>query len=455
MKHLKTKMALAFLLGSFLFVSSCKKHDSDDNNNNPGGGNNSTLADRLKDTALLYSRDIYLWYNQIPANFNARSYADLNKEMEAIRTYSTEPGFSAPVDRWSFAIKQSEWDDISSGVAKDFGLNIFFRAEGDLRVRIVEKASPAGLAGIRRGWRITKINGNTNITTGNATFIVNAVYYSNSVDLTLQKPDGNSVNVTLNAGSYQEHPVMLDTVYNVGANKAGYVVYNSFLGDSSETVNEFNRVFSKFATQGVNDVIIDLRYNGGGYVVFQNEIANYLVSNAGNGGLMMKQEYNDKYSQYNSSINFNKKGSLNLTRLFFIVSNNTASASELLINNLKPYADVYLIGPDRTYGKPVGYFNIPVGDWYIFPVSSRTTNKNGQGNYFDGFALNSTVADGLDKDWGDVDESCLASALKFIGTGAFRAQVSEEPYIIDPRVKSANERISAPAFKGLIDQRKF
>src|SRR5215212_2495287 len=107
------------------FLSSCKKNDVQ-NNLNPT--TTVSAADKLKDSALDYSKDIYLWYNQIPSTFNARSYADLDKLMTGIRQYSTEAGFSAPVDRWSFAIKQAEWDDVSSGISGDFGLNVFFRA---------------------------------------------------------------------------------------------------------------------------------------------------------------------------------------------------------------------------------------------------------------------------------------------------------------------------------------
>ena len=127
----------------------------------------------------------------------------------------------------------------------------------------------------------------------------------------------------------------------------------------------------------------------------------------------------------------------------------------VLINNLKPYAQVVLVGPSRTYGKPVGDFNIPVGDWDIFPVSSRTTNKNQEGNYFDGFALNNTVADGLDKDWGDITETCLASVMKYIGTGAFRMALPEEPYVESPAVTAANKRISSQSFKGMVTSVKF
>lgn len=223
-------------------------------------------------------------------------------------------------------------------------------------------------------------------------------------------------------------------------------------GISTKTYSEFQRIFNRFASQGITDLIVDLRYNGGGYVTVQEKLANYLVLNAGNGGTMMKQQYNDKYTQYNETTNFKKAGSLNLNRIFFIVSNNTASASELLINNLKPYVDVKLVGPSKTYGKPVGYFNIPVGnDWYIFPVSFRTINKNGEGSYFNGMALDAQAADGLDKDWGDLNESLLATAVRYITTGSARLATSSVPYSENPEVINGNAILSTPFFKGTVD----
>jgi hypothetical protein len=146
-----------------------------------------------------------------------------------------------------------------------------------------------------------------------------------------------------------------------------------------------------------------------------------------NGNVMMKQTYNAKNSNQNLTTLFRKQGSVNLDRLYFIVSKATASASELLINNLKPYMNVQLVG-NTTYGKPVGFYPIPVGDWYIFPVSFRTTNRNGEGNYFSGLNVNSRVADGLDKDWGDVTESCLANVIRNITSGSYRSAGPETPF---------------------------
>ncbi len=438
-------------LGAMLavFFVSCKK----DKDAAPPNPDNPTAEDKLKDSVLLYAKDIYLWYKNIPNNFDARSYDGPNEIMEAIRKYSTEPGFSSAVDRWSFAVTKAEWDGVSGGIAGDFGMGVFFLTNSDLRVSYVERESPAGKAGIRRSWRIKSINGSTNITPNNANAIIAAVYQSTSTAFVFTKPGGEDVNITLNAAGYKEHPIFLDSVYTVSGKKTGYLVFNSFLGDTTEIYNEFTRVFNRFGTAGVQDVIVDLRYNGGGYVSVQNVLANWLAPTAANGGVMEVEQFNDKYSTFNETIEFAKKGSLNLNRLFVIVSQNTASASELLINSLKPYMDVQLIGPSNTHGKPVGFFPIPVEDWYIFPVSFRTVNKNGEGNYFNGIALNKQAGDGLDKDWGDVNENCLKTALNFISSGSYarmEARTQTETKSLDPAVQTGNTDLGKFRFKGSV-----
>ena len=460
--------SLPFLLAGLLFFAACKK-DKDliavSPPPNPAGGSGGSVTTSpllFKDSVLLFTKDIYLWNTQIPADFNAQSYADPAAIMTGIRPYSMEPGFSSAVDKWSFAMKKTEWDQISGGLgtlstttgAGDFGLSVFFKAEGDLRVRLVEPYAPAGQAGIRRSWRITSINGNSNMTTANAEFIVNAVYKSSNSSFTFQKPDGNSVTMSLSAGHYAEKQVYLDTVYNIGGKKIGYLVFNSFLGNTNNISSEFQRVFSRFASEQVTEVVVDLRYNGGGYVSLAEQLGNYLVKSAASGSLMMKQMYNSQNAQNNETINFHKAGSLNLDDIYFIVGKGTASASELLINNLKPYMDVKLIGPTATHGKPVGFFPIPVGDWYIFPVSFRTVNKNGEGNYFNGIPVNAAIADGLDKDWGDPNEASLASAFRNITSGNYRTDNNEAPYQQSGAVTLGNEKLDAPLLKIAIGKSK-
>lgn len=453
--NLQKLMAFAAVLA--VSFTACKKEESITQNNPSPTPTTPTAsaADIQKDSTLAYTRVIYLWNDKIPATFNARSYADPGAIMTAIRQYSIEPNFSSAVDRWSFAVDQKQWNNISAGISEDFGLNVFFLQDSDLRVRAVEKSSPAGIAGVKRGWRITKINGSENITTANASNIVQNVYQSASTQFTFQKPDGSSVNLTLNAASYKDNPVVLDSVYVAGGKKVGYFVFSSFLGDTAAVYNSLSRAFNKFSSEGVQDMVVDLRYNGGGYVSIAKKLANYLVPSSGNGNVMMTQKFNQKYAGYNSTDHFKKIGALNLSRIIFIVSSGTASASELLINSLKPYMEVMLVGPSKTHGKPVGYFPIPVGDWYILPVSFLTVNKSGDGHYYNGMQLNAQVGDGLDKDWGDVSETAFKSTLNFIATGAFRmaspggsASAQQSRSVI-----AGNEALNNMDFKGAIDVR--
>src|SRR5690606_29442127 len=153
----------------------------------------------------------------------------------------------------------------------------------------------------------------------------------------LQRPDGSVTDITLTAAEYQETPLYLDTVYTVGARRVGYLVLNSFLGNQASIINRLAVVFNDFVLSGVTDMVVDLRYNGGGYVSLHRALANYLVPPALNGSVMMSQEYNADHASENETYFFEKMGTLDISNVYFIVSDNTASASELLINNLVPY----------------------------------------------------------------------------------------------------------------------
>jgi len=448
---------LYIFICAMVFFSSCKKDRVDVAALPLTNGGSPAIAspELVKDTALMVSRDVYLWNTQIPATLNARDYTDPAAIMKSIQPFSMEAGFGAPVDKWSFAMKKTEWDQMSGGIgsllsgtgdAGDFGLFVFFRTEGDLRVRLVEPNSPAGLAGIKRGWRITQINGNSNISTAGSSSIVNSVYYSPVTSFVFTRPDGSSVSLTLNATHYAEKPVLMDTVYHMGAQKIGYLLFNSFLGNTAQISAEFQRLFSKFASQQVTDVVVDLRYNGGGYVSLAEKLANYLVPAGANGGVMMKQQYNSQNSSNNVTSYIAKTGALQLSKVYFIVTKSTASASELLINSLKPWMDVKLVGPSATHGKPVGFYPISAGDWYVFPVSFKTINKNGEGNYYNGLPVNAAVADGLDKDWGDVNESCLAAAIRNITTGAYY-RGEQQTYLPSPEIMKSNSVLDEPFIK--------
>jgi carboxyl-terminal processing protease len=179
--------------------------------------NHDVVSREIKnDTAVTYARDIYLWYNNIPATFDAHGFSDPNGVMEGIRAFSAEPGFTTPVDRWSFAMLKADWQKLSAGIGGDFGMNVFFFTTNDLRVSYVERESPAGKAGIRRSWHIKQINGNGNITSSNAADIIKAVYQSTTGTFLFGRPNGVDTTITLKAASYKEHPLLFDSVYTTG-----------------------------------------------------------------------------------------------------------------------------------------------------------------------------------------------------------------------------------------------
>ncbi len=435
------KLTFYTLLLLCLAATACKKNK-----------NNKSTDQLVKDTTLSYARDIYIWYKNIPASLNAQSFADPDQIMKGIRPYSTEPGFTAPVDRWSFAMLQSEWNKVSSGIEADFGMRVFFRTSTDLRVASVDKNGTAGQAAIKRGWRINAINGVAINDTSQSTFIVNTVYYSPTTRFNFTLPDNSTREITLNSQVFTNNPFLLDSVYTYGSNKIGYFVLNSFLGDTNQVRTDFNRVFNRFTAAGVTDLVIDLRYNGGGFVSLAEYMLNFIVPASGNGQTMLTYSFNDKYTRFNSTLTYNKRGNLNLNRVFFIVSKQSASASEMAINSIKPFLDVKLVGPSNTTGKPVGFYPIPVGNWYMFPVSFRTINRNNEANYFNGFAPDHIAADGLDKNWGDVDESCLSKAIRYITTGSWARVAPTDQTLVNEQLRliPSNSKLDLPAFKGMV-----
>lgn len=442
------KSLLTCCICAVFIIAACRKTD------------NPEISRRNIQTAVEYTNEIYLWNDQLKqkADMRASRFSNLEEMMDYIQGFSFETSANRNVDEWSFAIKKSEWDDISQGIAGDFGLGVFFMSDKDLRVKSVERLSPAGKAGITRGWQITKINDITDINSSDATIkkIVAAIFSSKSAKITFKKPDGSSQEYTLNAATYNEQPMQLDTVYNTNVGKVGYMVYNSFLGDSADVVNNYKRVFSKFSTAGISNLIVDLRYNGGGYVWMQELLTNYLVNNsaAGTGKIMYSENFNRDYSDWDTTIYFNKQGPLNLSTLYIITSGGTASASELLINSLKPYMTVKTVG-SNTEGKAVGFFPIEIkgSGWYIFPVSFRSLNSNKEGNYFDGIKPTKTAADGLDRNWGDRNETSLAAALADMGAGTMaRMAITAEA----PVTPVANNKflVKPGAVRGAIENRR-
>ena len=156
---------------------------------------------------------------------------------------------------------------------------------------------------------------------------------------------------------------------------------------------------------------------------------------------------------------FAKRGSLNgLTRVYFIVTGGTASASELLINNLKPVIDVKLIGK-KTYGKPVGFFSIRIDKNDLYIPQFETKNQLNQGGYFDGMPVDKDIFDDVTKDFGDPAEKLLAQALYYSANGNFSALLKDNAISsTSPLSKTRVEDLSGKMdheFKGMVETRKL
>lgn len=404
-----SKFAIVGLVAFGGLAVSCKQNDLNPQTSTTIPSTGLATAD-IRDSLWAYMQDVYLWYDKLPTTFNPRNYSSPESEMNALRAYQ-------PLDQWSFVEKAADFNSyFSDGETKDFGFWIKFDANNDLRVRYVYAQSPAGKAGIERGWKITSIDGKS-IASLSDDAIVSAFYDATSTTFGFQKSDGSSVSVPLTTATYTLNTVLYTNTYDVAGKKAGYLVFNSFTGAPSQ--NELKAALTQFETAGISELIVDLRYNGGGDVDTQTMLANALApASVTRSSVMFSYQHNQKLAQWNETTRFSKTGTLNLSRIFFITTSSSASASELLINNLKPYLDVKTIG-STTHGKPVGMYGFEVMDYVIGPVAFKTVNAKNEGDYYDGIPVDAAVADGLDKNWGNPLENCLATALNYIQTGSF------------------------------------
>ncbi|MEJ6980376.1 S41 family peptidase [Pedobacter sp. P351] len=408
-----SRHSLQFFIIGFTFLSvsftACKKNRGAD------------IEYNVLDSAYLYTRDIYLWAEKLPAPsvFKPRTSPDIYALMERVRGYQ-------PLDKWSFAETKEETKQTLEGSSDDFGFLVKFVPGNNTEIRVtyVYSNSSAGITGVKRTWRVNKINGRViNRSVPADLDYINDVFFGSpkSAQFEFIRPNGTVTVETLQKTSYKLNTVLYSSVYIKGDRKIGYFVFNEF--SEATSVLELLNTIGGFENQGVNEIIVDLRYNRGGFVSTQDTLANMLAPKSVGRAqkVMYTYVYNSKYTSWNESYKFYKTGSLDLSRIVFIVSPSSASASELLINNLRPVMSVKLIGDTRTYGKPVGFFPIPVFEYNIFPVSFKTANSNGEADFFAGFPVDKNVADDLVHDFGDENEANLKEALFYLSNNSFSA----------------------------------
>jgi hypothetical protein len=195
----------------------------------------------------------------------------------------------------------------------------------------------------------------------------------------------------------------------------GYIFFRNFVEPSFAALDA---AFVSLGAERIDDLILDLRYNGGGLVNVAQHLASYIGGVRTEGQIFGEYFHNDKQAALNRILRFEKKPAVApLDRLIVITTGWSASASELVINGLRPFMPVIIIG-DRTYGKPVGQGVFTFCDKALAPVAFVLRNANGEGDFFGGFAPTCAAADDLDFQIGDPNEASLNEALVFAGTDA-------------------------------------
>ena len=249
--------------------------------------------------------------------------------------------------------------------------------------------------------------------------------------------------LSLTTAEFAENPNFMHKVIDLPGNrKLGYYVYNFFAtGPTSSSItynNQMDAVFTEFKNAGVTDLVLDLRYNSGGAEGATINLASLIGNNVNNTKVFTRREYNPQVQaalikEYGNSIvirNFENKtqniGSLSNNRVYILTSGRTASASELLINGLKPFMDVFLIG-DVTVGKNVGSISLYEEDderntWGMQPIVVKSYNSLNQSEYSDGFEPNVEDLDNrlILYPLGDEDEALLSLAIDHITGGGAR-----------------------------------
>ena len=400
----------------------------------------------LRDSVYAYSKDIYLWSDNLPsaAIFKPLSYPTADSIMRKVRTYS--PFVNGRYqDRWSFVIDKKTWDNVVSGNSSDTGAEYGFVSDTDLRVKLVYSQSSAGTQGVKRGWKALKFNG-IDATRANVDKL-NTELGKASQTVVFQKPDGTQQTITMTSAAYKSDYVMNPKVFLINGNNVGYFVFDSFLGANSgqDTKNELDKVFADFKAKNVTELVFDMRYNGGGYGLVSSHLGSLIAPTSAIDKVFASAVHNKKYSQYNKTDKFKSlANSLKLSRVSIIVTKGTASASEELINGLKPVMNVKLIG-STTHGKPVGYYALPVMSSYVFPVALKNVNSAGFDDFYQGFTVDKVQTDDITRDLGDPAEACLKTALDYIKTGVLQSSPSASR--MSAELQNANDKITKERLK--------
>ena len=393
MKNIKFTYVV-LLLVSLTFFTSCEKSDN-------------YMASENDEIHLFIWRamnNYYLWQQNVPDLSDTRftnisqlytEYSNFSSPRDLFESLRYQPGV---IDRFSWIVDdyvalENSFQGINLSNGMEFGL---VRYASDATkvfgyVRYVISGSDAAAQNIARGMLFTEVDG-VQLTESNyrdLLFDDNTNYTISLAEFNDGNPVTISTSINLSKTQLQENPVAIVKTIDEGSNKIGYLLYNQF---SSSFDGELNAAFANFQSENITDLIIDLRYNGGGSVTTASYLG-AMVTGQFNGQLYSKEQWNSKVMNAldasvfennftNQIINKDQNqniilqepiNSLNLNRVYFITSGSSASASELVMNSLSSYIDVSSVGK-KTIGKVQGSVTLYDSDNYTRTGENLASN---------------------------------------------------------------------------------
>jgi carboxyl-terminal processing protease len=346
-----------------------------------------------------------------------------------------------PTDRFSVIYPDyQELINSLNGISLDAGYELILYRESSssdkvfAEVSYIKANSPAANVDLKRGDRISAIN-NTAFTINNFREVLALTETTHTLTYSRFNSGANQYQakpaISLIPIQLSENPNFLDTIYTVNNQKIGYLIYHFFTpgpgSGSKQYDNQTDAIFAKFKSAGINHLIVDFRYNGGGFVSSAVNLASLIAPGVKDTDIFSKTKYNSFLMQQIPELrdvkttflskNENLGKTLTGNRVYILTSNRTASASELIINGLKPYMNVFLIG-NTTTGKNVG--SIPFEDednpenkYGILPIVTQSFNSLDQSDYTTGFKPNVEALESTELllPLGDVNEHLLRKAL--------------------------------------------
>lgn len=381
-------------------------------------GTNDCTINGQKQFVLDAMNAWYFWNDRLPSNVNLGDFATPQELLAFLTTFSPDDGTGRPIDGFSF-IRSAVADQqfLGEGKFEGYGFTWLSVAENDIRLVRVYGDSPAAGGGLARGQQIVALNGRS-IAEIRAAEGLSAVFATSPIDFTMRETDGvTEFTVTIAAGTVTIDPVpQAFRIPRPAGPDVGYIELASFISTADPV---FDAVFADFRANGVNDVIIDLRYNGGGLVSTTELLADYFGGDVAENLIFIETRFNaDRAADNNRTGFFQRLGnSMSLSRLVVIATRGTASASEMIANGMAPHVEVTIVGDD-TFGKPVGQVGLEFCEQVLRATAFQLFNADGFGDYFDGLPVDCPADDDLNVAVGASDDPNMVAALAYLDTGA-------------------------------------